>query len=398
MPKLTTKALSSMLTTYSVNRWHLTKQLAISLCLLLPVHLAWAENGVSADEIRIGMVNAQSGPAAGLGEGMQVGAEAYFARINAAGGIHGRKLSLLVKDDGYEPARTAELTNELIDTNKVFALLGYVGTPTSRAALPIATKAAVPYLFPFTGAEFLRSPVKRWAFNLRASYIDETEAMVAHMTQDLGLTDISLLMQDDSFGEAVKSGLNGALSKRNLAIHAEARIQRNSLDVAGAVTTLKLAKPQAIVFVGTYKQLASAIRSAKVAGMNARFFTVSFIGTENFISTAGADGEGVYITQVMPSPHNSKLPIIQQYLSDIPSAAVGYTSLESYINAAVFVSALRATDTAPSRRELVESLEYLDIDLGGLKVAFSPTNHQGSKAVFLTRITDGKAIEVDKMH
>lgn len=364
---------------------------------LLPGASTWAESGVSQNEIRIGMVNAQSGPAAALGVGMKDGVLAYFARVNADGGVNGRKISLIVKDDTYEPARTAALTEALISNDDVFALLGYVGTPTSRAAIPIASSAQVPYLFPFTGAEFLSTPLKKWVFSLRASYFEETEEMLERMHKDLGLNKIAILMQDDSFGESVKSGLAGALSKRGMRIHAEARILRNSLNVKAAVATLKQAEPQAIVFIGTYQQLAAAIKQAKAVGLSAHFFTVSFIGTENFISAAGADSEGVYITQVVPSPDNSELPIIQQYRADIAPHPVAYASLEGYLAAKTLTIALAATGQAPTRTELVEELQYLQTDLGGFPVAFSPNNHRGSKAVFLTRVKNGKAVPVNHM-
>jgi branched-chain amino acid transport system substrate-binding protein len=238
---------------------------------LLPGASTWAESGVSENEIRIGMVNAQSGPAAGLGVGMKDGVLAYFARVNADGGVNGRKISLIVKDDTYEPARTAALTEALISNDDVFALLGYVGTPTSRAAIPIASSAQVPYLFPFTGAEFLSTTLKKWVFSLRASYFEETEEMLERMHKDLGLNKIAIFMQDDSFGESVKSGLAGALSKRGMRIHAEVRILRNSLNVKAAVATLKQAEPRAIVFIGTYQQLAAAIKQAKAVGLSAHF-------------------------------------------------------------------------------------------------------------------------------
>lgn len=378
----------------SLRRW---RPLLAAMFGLLPALATDAEDGVHSDEIRLGMANAQSGPAAGLGIGIRAGAQAYFARINAEGGVHGRKIALIVNDDGYEPARSVANTEALIETNKVFALLGYVGTPTSRAAVPIALRAQVPYLFPFTGAEFLRTPVKPWIFNIRASYFDETEEMVERMTADLGIEKIALLMQDDSFGETVKSGVVGALHKRGMQIHAEARIQRNSLDVEAAVAALLPAQPEAIVFIGTYQQLAEAIARAKALGSAARFFTVSFIGTENFIAAAGANADGVYITQVMPSPHDASRAIVKNYLADIAPADVGYTSLEGYIDAAVFVAALRDAGPQPTRLELVKALEALNLDLGGFKVTFSPSNHQGSDAVFLIEIRGGKAVPVETM-
>ena len=367
-------------------------------CLLAAGFASAAEPGLSADEVRIGMVNAQSGPAAALGIGMLKGAQAYFKRINAEGGVHGRRIKLISLDDGYEPSRTAALTSSLLQTQQVFALLGYVGTPTSRAALPLAMHAQVPYLFPFTGAEFLRTPAKPGVFNIRASYIEETEQLVERVTQDLKLSKIAILMQDDSFGESVKSGLNGALLKRELEIYAQARIQRNSLDVAAAIKALQRTQPEAVFFVGTYRQLAAAIKQAKALKFNTRFISVSFIGTEGFIREAGNDGDGVYITQVVPSPHDNSLPLIQAYQADLLPANVDHASLEGYIGAAVFIQALRKTGAEPTRKAFLTALESLDSDLGGFKVKFSRTSHQGSSAVFLTRIENGKALPVTTMH
>ncbi|HEY4039026.1 MAG TPA: ABC transporter substrate-binding protein [Burkholderiaceae bacterium] len=364
--------------------------LPLSLAALLgPAH---AEDGVTAAEIRIGMTNAQSGPAGGLGSGMKAGAEAYFTKVNAAGGVLGRKVVLVSKDDGYEPARTAAETAGLIDTDKVFALFGYVGTPTSSAAVPIASKAQVPYLFAFTGAEFLRNPVTPWVFNVRASYFDETEAIVDHLLKDVGAKKIAMFMQDDAFGEAIKGGVARALFKRDLKIQAEARYKRNTMEIDPAIDALKQAQPDAIVFAGTYKQLAAAVRKARAAGISARFLTVSFIGTENFIAEAGSDGDGVYITQVMPSPGDAALPIVKQYLADMKGANIGYTSLEGYVDAAVLVEALKKAGHEPTRAGLIGALENFNEDVGGMKVAFAAASHQGSKSVFLTRVQGGKAV------
>ncbi len=374
-------------------RWLCAATMALPLFCLA----AAAETGVSPNEVRIAMVNAQSGPAAGLGVAVLAGAMAYFKHINSIGGVHGRQITLLVKDDGYEPERTMALTQQLIEHDQIFALFGYVGTPTSRAVVPMVMRAKIPYLFPFTGAESMRQPVKPWVFNLRASYLNETEAMVAALSQGPGLKNIALLMQDDSFGESVKSGVNGALSKRGLHIAAEARIQRNSLDVAAAVNALQAAKPEAIIFVGTYQQLSAAIRQAKVIGLHTRFMTVSFIGTKPFIALAGADAEGVYITQVMPSPEDPILPLAQQFLADIPPSAIGHTAFESYLAAAIFVRALEQAGPQPTRAKLAEALNALNADFGGFPVAFSPSDHQGSKAVFLTRVENGQAVPVTQI-
>lgn len=375
----------------------LLRLLAVTAGLLLPALAVRAEPGVDVGEVRVGMVNALSGPAAGLGGGMKAGAEAYFARINAAGGVNGRHIRLVSLDDGYEPTRSVTATQKLIDSGDIFALLGYVGTPTSRAAIPLVLRAQVPYLFPFSGATVLRMPVHKWVFNVRASYADETEEMVERLHDDLDVNRIALLMQDDSFGETVKSGLAGALAKRGLQIHGEARIQRNSLVVTEAVNALKAQQPQAVFFVGTYKQLAAAIRQAKAVGLNTRFVTVSFIGTENFVAEAGTDGDGVYITQVMPSPYDSSLALVARYQADMRPSEIGYTSLEGYVGAAIFAQALGKAGQQPTREGLITALELFQADLGGFKVGFSPDNHQGSDAVFLTRVQGGQAQPVSRM-
>lgn len=377
-----------------------SRRLVVGTILALGIVAAsapiYAEDGVSDKEIRIGMANALSGPAAGLGTQLKAGAEAYFAKVNAGGGVNGRKLTLVSLDDGYEPDKAAAATKKLIEEEKVFALFGYVGTPTSTASVPLASKANIPYLFPFTGAEFLRNPVNKWVFNLRASYFDETEAMIERLNKDLGMTKIAVFIQDDAFGEAGKAGVNRALHKRNLTLAEEARYKRNTMDVDDGLKKLKAAQPDAVVFVGTYKPFAAIIKKAKAAGIKAKFLTVSFIGTADFIREAGADGEGVYITQVVPSPNDTTIQLVRQYQQDIKGNSINYTSLEGYVNAMALVEALKKAGSGLNRTGLVNILEGMNTDLGGMHIGFSPARHQGSSQVFLTQVRDGKAIPITK--
>ena len=373
---------------------------ACAVCALLAgaaPFAALAESGVTDKEIRIGMANALTGPASGLGTNLKAGAEALFARVNAQGGVHGRKLVLVSLDDGYEPERTAAATRRLIDQEGVFALFGYVGTPTSTAAVPLASRASVPYLFPFTGAEFLRNPVNKWVFNVRASYFDETETMVERLVKDAGVQRIALFIQDDAFGEAGKAGVNRAMHRRGMKVAAEARYKRNTVEVDQGLATIKAAAPEAVIFVGTYKPFAEIVRKARAQGVNAKFMTVSFIGTADFIREAGAAGEGVYITQVMPAPDSSSVPLVKRFHEDMRGGPINYSSIEGYADAAVLVEALAKAGPRPTRQGLVEALQGLRTDLGGLKIAFSSTSHQGAKDVFLTVIKDGKAVQVDKL-
>jgi ABC-type branched-subunit amino acid transport system substrate-binding protein len=360
---------------------------------------AGAEDGVTAKEVVVGMVNAQSGPAAALGTNLKAGAMAYFNRVNAEGGVHGRKFRLVGVDDGYEPARTAAATKKLLDEDKVFALFGYVGTPTSAAAVPLASKAGVPYFGAFTGAEFLRNPVNKVVFNVRASYFDETEQQVDHLAKDLGIKNIALMIQDDAFGEAGKAGVNRALHKRGMKVVGEARYQRNTVDVEPAVATLSALKPEAIVMIGAYKSLAAFVNKYKATGQSPKFLTVSFVGTTDYIKEAGEAGEETIISQVVPSPYDPSHPTVAKYLTDFKAAGGGspdYTSLEGYIDAVIFVEAVKRAGTELTRAALIAALEGMHTDVAGMTLGFAADRHQGLADVYFTRVKGGKAVPISK--
>lgn len=378
---------------------NLNRKFLVAFAFFLGVATAHAEDGVSANEIVLGMANALSGPAMGLGTGMRDGSQAYFNKLNAAGGINGRKIKLISVDDGYEPAKTAAATTKLIEQDKVFALFGYVGTPTSAAAVPLASKAGVPYVAPFTGAEALRNPVNKVVFNVRASYFDETEAQVEHLTKDLGLKKIGVFIQDDAYGAAGKGGVLKALAKRNMTLAGEGKYKRNTVDVDEGVAALKTAQPDAIVMVGAYKACAAFVKKAKAQGIQAKFLNVSFVGTNDFIKEAGADGEGVYITQVVPSPDDDSVPIVKKYQSDMKAAGKSgfdYTSLEGYIGATVIAEGLKSAGSNLTRESFIGAMNALNTDIGGLKIAFSPSSHQALKTVYITQVKGGKAVPITK--
>jgi ABC-type branched-subunit amino acid transport system substrate-binding protein len=229
--------------------------LGITAALMSP-SVSRAESGVFGDRIVFGQSAAFTGPAAALGLGMREGILAAFNEANTAGGLHGRRLELVARDDGYEPERAIASTNHLINEDHVFALIGEVGTPTSRAAQPIATAARVPFIGPFTGAAFLRNPSLNNVINVRASYDQETEAWINHLTSDLGITRVALLYQDDSFGLAGRSGIVKALDKRGMKLVGEGTYMRNTTAVKTALLAIRKAKPQAVGMVGTYQACA----------------------------------------------------------------------------------------------------------------------------------------------
>lgn len=360
----------------------------------LVVSFAHADfQGVTDTEIKLGMSNALSGNSAALGTGMKNGATAYFKKLNDGGGVEGRKVNLVSLDDTYEPNKAAENTKKLVETDKVFALFGYVGTPTSTAVLPVVGKNKIVYFAPFTGAEFLRNPVNPNVFNVRASYFDETEAQVEFLTSKLGLKKIGIFIQDDAYGAAGEAGVLRALKKRGLNITGKGKYTRNTVDVTAGVTELKGATPDAVVMVGTYKACAKFVKEAKAAGMKSVFLNVSFVGTAAFVEEVGADGEGVYITQVVPSPLDASVPVVKSYQEDMKAAGFNdfdFTSLEGYVAAKALVEGLKKA--GKDLTKFHSTLESLDSDIGGFHVKFTGADHAGSKKVWLTVIKGGKVV------
>lgn len=348
----------------------------------------------SEAKIVLGQSAPFTGAAAQLGIQFNAGAKVYFDQINARGGINRRPIELLALDDGYEPDRCADNTNKLI-TQDAFALFGYIGTPTSLAALPIASKERVPFVAPFTGAMSLREPLNKMAFHLRASYDDET-ALIVRQLHHLGLKKIAVFYQNDAYGKAGLSGVVKALGKEGLKPVALATVERNSVDVDAAVKTLVAAAPDAIVQVSAYKSCAAFIRAARKAMFGGTFFNVSFVGTQALADELGKEGAGVVVSQVMPSPTSQATPIGREFGEALKAYGNGtsanYSSLEGYLAARMVVDGLRNAGGKSTREALVSGLESIgNQSYGGFSISLSSTDHVASRFVQLSMLTgDGR--------
>lgn len=370
--------------------------LTISSLLSFTAH---AEVGVTDTTITLGTSNAQSGAAEALGKGVSTGLKVYFDKINAAGGIEGRTISITQTDDAYEPENAIKNTEKLLKEDKVFALIGYVGTPTVKAVVPSISREKIPFFAPFTGAGFLRAPVLPTVFNLRAGYNDEMETIVAQLVDKKGLKKIALFMQNDSYGQAGEAGLKAALEKRSLSITETGTYERNTVNVAEALGRLKTSAPDAIVMVGAYKACAEFMKEAKAASFAPTFVNISFVGSTALMKASADAGEGTYITQILPNPFTSELQIAKDFRADMTAAgqtdAIDYTSFEGYVQAALFTEGLKKAGKDLTRDGLIAALNGLDVDLGGLKLTFSPTDHQASDIVYLSKIEGGKVVGVE---
>lgn len=364
---------------------------------------AIADPGVTADRILFGQSAALDGPASALGQGMRLGLLAAFEEANRKGGVLGRKLELLSKDDGYEPERAVDNTHALIEQDQVFALIGPVGTPTSKAAQPIATDAAVPFVGAFTGAGFLRDPALGNVINLRGTYEAETEAWVEHLTKDLGYTRIAILYQDDSFGRAGLSGVQKALEKRGMALAAEGTYQRNTVAVKQALMEIRKAQPEAVAIVGAYKPAAEFIRLSRKLKFEPTFLNISFVGSLALAKDLGADGAGVVVTQVVPFPWDASIPAVADYQAALkahdPAAEPEFVSLEGYLVGRLAIAALEKAGAEPTRQSFLDAIYGAGaLDLGGVTLTYGPGDNQGMDRVFLTVIEpDGSFRAVERL-
>jgi ABC-type branched-subunit amino acid transport system substrate-binding protein len=349
---------------------------------------ALAEDGVSDQKIVFGQVAALTGPAQDLGQGMRQGILAAFDEANRKGGIAGRLLELQSLDDGYEPEKTIGATKQLIGEDKVFALIGAVGTPTSKAGQPIAAAAHVPFIGPFTGAEFLRNPYNRYVVNVRTSYLQETEALIEHLTKDLGIARIAILYQDDAFGLAGLEGVERAMAKRNMALVASGSFKRNTTAVKSALLDIMKGQPQAVVTVAPYKPVAVFVKVAHQMKLDAVFVAISFVGSDSLAQELGTQGAGVIASQVVPSPWDKSLPVVASYQAAIgaagASAKPGFVSLEGYLVGRLAVEALKRISGEPTREKLLDAIASMPFDLGGIVLSYGPAKNQGSDQVFFT--------------
>ena len=358
--------------------------------------------GISEDRVLFGQSAALRGPAQDLGREMRLGVRAAFHEVNQAGGVHGRELKLETMNDAYQPDLAFHTTRRLIEKTEVFALIGSVGTPTSRVASPLAHAAGVPFLAPFTGAEFLRDPKLDNVLNLRASYHQETEEMVARLTEDLGATRVAVFHQDDAYDRDGLEGVRLALERRGLEPVGAWGYQRRLGGDHRVASEIVGANPEAVIMIGTPDAVAATIKSVR-RDIRPVFMTVSFGGGHALAKALGDDGHRVYVTQVVPFPEDASNPVVSRYHAALsrydPQTEPGFVSLEGYLAGRLAISGLVACGRKLSRECFMESFHTAEaMDIDGFQLEYGPGDNQGSDAVFLTAIGwDGRYRQVDRL-
>ena len=384
------------------------------------------DSGVDGQEIVLGMSAAFSGPSRGLGIELYRGASSYFAHVNNAGGVHGRKIVLKTYDDGYQPDPSVQNTVKLMLEDKVFALFGYVGTPTVTRVLPMLKKfqdSTVYLFFPFTGAQPQREPpYADFAFNLRASYRQETAGLVDNFVS-IGRKRIGVFYQADAYGRSGWEGVRRALKEHGEKIVGEAtyrRGQRFESSMGRQVEILKAAEPDAVICIGAYAACAAFLRDAVDLGLTVPVANLSFVGSESLlqlITESRADRDRytdlLVNSQVVPSYEDARIPAIREYrqlmfrhnpeppqdlleqsYSALPQS---FVSLEGFLDAKLMVRILEALGENPDRENLEQAVFSIkDHDLGiGELVSFGPDRRQGLQNVYYTIVDGGRFVPLD---
>lgn len=346
---------------------------------------SWLPAAAANDVLVFGMSAPFTGQAGVYGAQMREGIEACFAKVNSVGGVRGKRLALLAKDDGYVVETAVANTRQLIDQEKVFALMAFYGSSPTAAVLPELARTGVPLIGTISGAEALRKPMHPQMFHLRASYGDETAAIVKNLVT-VGITRVAVVYQDDGFGQAGLKGVKDALALNRLEIVAAAPIPRNTSDVASAVAAISKVNAQAVVMVTLSRATAEFIRQARKAGAHPAFVALSPVGTDQLIEDLGpAQARGIQVAQVIPLPWSDRLEIVREYKQAMTArnrnAAFSYYSLEGYLNAKLVVAALERAGPNPTREKLMAALRSGPFNLGGYRINFAPGSNSGSSYV-----------------
>lgn len=366
-------------------------------------------NGITDNEILIGSSSALTGHAGFLGSQYLHGALTYINEVNENGGIHGRKLKIIALDDQYNPTKTIANTQDLIHNKKVFALLNYVGTPTSVAVKPIIESAEIPVFGFFTGAEKLRRPTSRYIFHLRDSYFAEAEGAVAYFVDRLGLQKIAVFYQEDAFGAAVLTGIQIALGKRGLEPVITDTYLRGSMNIEESVERINKAEFDVIMMVGTYSPLAKFIKMTHQLNNFPFFSTVSFVGSEAYAkelidiqNISPENYRDILVTQVVPSPFSTRYKVSKEYLElsrkHFPDDPQNYVAFEGFLNARIFVNALEMAGRDLTRLTFIDSLQKIsNYDLGiEKKISYGPEDQEGIKGIYYSQLTSRGHFEIMK--
>jgi branched-chain amino acid transport system substrate-binding protein len=353
---------------------------------------AWAAEEAQGP-VKISQSIALSGPLGDLGQAMHQGAQVCFAAVNAQGGVNGRKIVLETLDDGYDVKRAVANVGTFLGNKDTFALFNCMGTPMIEAMLPQVVESGIPFFAPFTGAKLARPKGVRNILNIRASYSDEAEQMVQHLTT-IGIKRIGIAYQNNAFGKEVFDSVHAAMQKQQLNPLGTVTVESNGSDAATASSKLVQVEPETVIVVLAGKPALDFIKAFRAQRRGVPLYAFSVMGAAATLRAIGDDAVGVAVTQVVPSPGSPAVAVVRDFHAAWKAAEAklepSHLALEGYINARVFVEALKKTGRNLTRERFIDSTWALKrTDLGGFDVAFSEPGKGASRFVELTMLGRG---------
>ena len=355
-----------------------------------------AAEPAAADVIRVGMVNDQSGANKGSGRGMKVGVEAYFKSVNEKGGVNGRKLSLITVDDQMVTEKTVDGLLKLVEEQKVFAVVGSVGSSNCVASLPIVREYKIPFINPRTGATELRIPLIREVIHIRASYQQEVDKIVDLLVRQ-GAKRFAVFYQNDALGTDILTSTEKAVKRHGLSLVSKGSFERRTVAVTSGLASIMAGKPDAIIVGAVYAPGAEFIKLARQEGVKAHLAACSFAGGSNLVRTVGSAAEGLIMSQVVPELDDLTLPLTRECKEAIDKNPedVGFNvvSMEGCMAAKSMVMALEKAGNPPTRESFLNAYESMkDADMGGIKLTFTPDDHTGQDNVYLQIVQGSKLV------
>jgi ABC-type branched-subunit amino acid transport system substrate-binding protein len=317
-------------------------------------------------EIRLGMSGPFSGSLHTLGDELLLGINAYFKYINEQGGINGRTLRVITKDDKFEPKIAIENTQKFIKKYSVFALIGYIGTPVCKAVMPVVIEHQTPFIGAFSGAQFLRqTPRSPLILNGRTSYVEEIEALIEYFVDEKGYKNIAIFYQNDCFGREGLVRIKRELKKRDMYLVAQGSYKRNTLSVGHALYEISQSRPEVVIMIGATKPVAEFIERAREDKQlkDVKFGTISFVGSRMLLNALDDRVENIIFSQVVPSPWGSLSDEVGHYrkLMDRfnPEKDYSYISLEGYFIARMTVELFRRVGERFTKEDFIDEIGYL---------------------------------------
>ncbi|WP_419764279.1 MAG: ABC transporter substrate-binding protein [Arcobacter sp.] len=378
------------------------KRAPIILFIFVIFYYYFKSEVYTENKIVVGSSLPKTGIIKSWGESVIYGANSYFKYVNESNLLDNKKIEFITYDDKYEPELTIDNSNKLIYQDKVFALFGFVGTPTVKSILPILYDEEIPFIAPFTGASFLRNNHNKNFINLRSSYSEEIESLVYYLNNKKGLKKIAVFYQNDDYGEEGYVSLLKSLKSRDLPLIAEGSYKRNTLSITHAFNEIKDANPEAIIMIGAYKSNALFIKKAKenVNFKDTLFCNISFGDANAMIKELDSyniDANNLIFSQVVPSYTQTSIPVIKEYQDLMkkyyPKVELGFISLEAFLSAKVLVNAISRIQGDRTRSKLLYTLKTTPVDvLPGIDINFK--NTQLLNKTYLFKYRDNQFVEI----